>query len=143
MGDNAEQNIIQLVRTHRVYRDANGGDEGHRTHRKVGASASKAVAAGDEDQIDNRSRFSNRNPNTQDEARIVTIIIITSQNKMQLVWTHAKDQERFSKDTDGGDEGHRTHRKVGAGASKAIANGDEDQIDNVNRSRTGADDVAV
>ena len=111
----------------------------------MGASASKAVAACDEDQIDNRSRFSNRNPNTQDEARIVTIIIITSQNKMQVVWTHAKDRDRVSKDTDGGDEGHRTHCKVGAGASnsKAIAKGDEDQIDNVNRSRTGADDIAV
>ena len=87
------QNKIQLVRTRstgrdRVSKDADGGDEDHRT--KVGTSVSQAVAADDEDQIDSRSRTAaddvdvHRNPNNQNEARVTT-----NQNKL-LAGTDSK-----------------------------------------------------
>ena len=72
---------------------------------KAGTSASQAVAAGDEDQNDSRSRTAaddvvvHRNPNNQNEARVTT-----NQKKIQLVRTRAEGRDRVSKDADGGDE---------------------------------------
>ena len=104
------QNEARVNRTHakerdRVSTDADGGDENHRNHRKVETSASKAVAAADEDQKDSRSRPAadnvdvHRNPNNQTEARVTK-----SQNKIQLVRTRSTGRDRVSKDADGGNE---------------------------------------
>ena len=105
------QNEARVNRTHakerdRVSTDADGGDENHRNHRKVETSASKAVAAANEDQKDSRSRPAadnvdvHRNPNNQTEARVTK-----SQNKIQLARTRSTGRDRVSKDADGGDEG--------------------------------------